>query len=202
MLLGDDGCRRTWTICAAIIAFVGFDVAVAHPNDPPGPAGIEEQIAKTAKLRALAGRRPGLRRMPGFRFLHARPNPDDEQRVLKGQAANFHEQLKQRGDKLDQGLNDVVHEIDLSQTQAEIAQILPARDEYIVTTSEFDVIKSRLNRIENRNKLDDKKKDADKPTLRTRTEQQQDKANKEPAQTGDDSDPDRPTLKKRTDDGQ
>ncbi|MBZ5699244.1 MAG: M48 family metalloprotease [Acidobacteriia bacterium] len=86
--------------------------------------------------------------------------------------------------------------------QQEIATILPTREEYIVTTSEFDVVKARLNKIENRNKLDDKKTAGDKPTLRTRTEQQQDKTNKQPTQTGDDSDPDRPTLKKRTDDGQ
>jgi len=86
--------------------------------------------------------------------------------------------------------------------QQEIATILPTREEYIVTTSEFDVVKARLNKIENRNKLDDKKTAGDKPTLRTRTEQQQDKTNKQSTQTGDDSDPDRPTLKKRTDDGQ
>src|SRR5713101_393219 len=91
----------------------------------------------------------------------------------------------------------------VQKAQEEIATILPARDEYIVTTSEFDVVKARLGRIENRNKLDDKKSAGDKPTLRTRTEQQkQDKADKQDAPSGDDSDPDRPVLKKRTDDGQ
>jgi predicted Zn-dependent protease len=90
----------------------------------------------------------------------------------------------------------------VQKAQQEIATILPTREEYIVTTSEFDVVKARLNKIENRNKLDDKKTAGDKPTLRTRTEQQQDKTDKQPTQTGDDSDPDRPTLKKRTDDGQ
>ena len=91
----------------------------------------------------------------------------------------------------------------VQKAQEEIATILPARDEYIVTTSEFDLVKARLGRIENRNKLDEKKSAGDKPTLRTRTEQQkQDKANKQDAPTGDDSDPDRPVLKKRTDDGQ
>jgi predicted Zn-dependent protease len=92
----------------------------------------------------------------------------------------------------------------VQKAQEEIATILPARDEYIVTTSEFDLVKARLGKIENRNKLDEKKSAADKPTLRTRTEQQQqdkqDKADKQ--QTGDDSDPDRPVLKKRPDDGQ
>src|SRR5712664_3037286 len=91
----------------------------------------------------------------------------------------------------------------VQKAQEEIATILPARDEYIVTTSEFDLVKTRLARIENRLKLDEKKKAGDKPTLRTRTEQQkQDKADKQDAPTGDDSDPDRPVLKKRTDDGQ
>jgi predicted Zn-dependent protease len=98
----------------------------------------------------------------------------------------------------------------VQKAQEEIATILPARDEYIVTTSEFDLVKARLRRIENRNKLDEKKSAGDKPTLRTRTETQP------PASTtgsqgsqqpqaggsgGDDSDPDRPVLKKRTDDG-
>jgi predicted Zn-dependent protease len=91
----------------------------------------------------------------------------------------------------------------VQKAQEEIATILPARDEYIVTTSEFDIVKARLGRIENRLKLDEKKTAGDKPTLRTRTEQQkQDKADKQDAPTGDDSDPDRPVLKKRTDDGQ
>jgi beta-barrel assembly-enhancing protease len=91
----------------------------------------------------------------------------------------------------------------VQKAQEEITTILPTRDEYIVTTSEFDIVKSRLNKIENRLKLDEKKSAGDKPTLRTRTEQQkQDKADKQDAPTGDDSDPDRPVLKKRTDDGQ
>ncbi len=92
----------------------------------------------------------------------------------------------------------------VQKAQEEIATILPARDEYVVTTSEFDTVKARLRRIENKNKLDDKKSAGDKPTLRTRTEQKpQDKAGtQQPTQSGgDDSDPDRPVLKKRTDDG-
>jgi len=93
----------------------------------------------------------------------------------------------------------------VQKAQQEIATILPARDEYIVTPSEFDLIKSRLHRIENKNKLNDKKSAGDKPTLRTRTEQQtQDKTDKQQTDstTADDSDPDRPVLKKRPDDGQ
>ncbi len=86
----------------------------------------------------------------------------------------------------------------IQKAQEEIATILPARDEYIVTTSEFDLVKARLRKIENKNKLNDTKSN-DKPTLRTRTEQQQDKTDKQQPTT-DDSDPDRPVLKKRPDD--
>jgi len=92
----------------------------------------------------------------------------------------------------------------VQKAQQEIATILPARDEYVVTTSEFDLIKTRLRKIENRTKLDDKKLNPDKPTLRTRTEQPQTgtAGSQQPTQSGDDSDPDRPVLKKRTDDSQ
>jgi beta-barrel assembly-enhancing protease len=92
----------------------------------------------------------------------------------------------------------------VQKAQEEIATILPARDEYIVTTSEFDLVKARLRRIENKNKLDEKKSAGDKPTLRTRTEQPKTTdttAGQQPQSGGDDSDPDRPVLKKRTDDG-
>jgi predicted Zn-dependent protease len=89
----------------------------------------------------------------------------------------------------------------VQRAQQEIATILPVREEYIVTTSEFDLVKARLNKIQNRNKLEDKKSAGEKPTLRTRTEQPQSTTDKQQTQTGDDSDPDRPVLKKRTDDG-
>jgi len=50
-------------------------------------------------------------------------------------------------------------------SQEEIARILPARDQYTVTTSEFDDIKARLARIENKRRLTDTK-GAPKPSLR------------------------------------
>ena len=87
--------------------------------------------------------------------------------------------------------------------QKEIGNVLPAREEYIVTTSEFDTVKARLRRIEDRNKLQGDKNAKDKPTLRTRTEGQRPNtdSSKPTTQTGDPSDdPDRPTLKKRTED--
>lgn len=50
-------------------------------------------------------------------------------------------------------------------TEKEIATILPPRNEYLVTTSEFDNVKARLARIENRRKLlEAKNKNA--PSLR------------------------------------
>jgi hypothetical protein len=53
----------------------------------------------------------------------------------------------------------------IQHSQEEIARILPARDEYTVTTSEFDDIKARLARIENKRRLTDTK-DSKKPSLR------------------------------------
>ncbi|MGD0941437.1 MAG: M48 family metallopeptidase [Terracidiphilus sp.] len=50
-------------------------------------------------------------------------------------------------------------------SQEEIARILPPRDEYTVTTSEFDDVKARLARIENKRRLVDSK-DTKKPSLR------------------------------------
>ena len=82
----------------------------------------------------------------------------------------------------------------IGNTQKEIARILPARQEYIVTTSEFDTVKARLRNIMFSRKVTEGK---DKPTLRTKTEQ----SKKQP--TGNDpnstSDDDRPTLKRRPD---
>ena len=78
--------------------------------------------------------------------------------------------------------------------QKEIARILPARSEYIVTTSEFDGVKSRLRGIMFTRKASDNA--PGKPTLRTKTEQ----SKKQP--TGNDpnsTDDDRPTLKRRPD---
>ena len=89
--------------------------------------------------------------------------------------------------------------------QKEIDNVLPARDQYIVTTSEFDTVKERLRGIENRNKLSDNKTTQGRPTLRTRTERPSQAGGgggQQPnAQGGDPSDDsDRPTLKRRPDD--
>ncbi len=81
----------------------------------------------------------------------------------------------------------------IEKTQEEIRKVLPARPQYVVTTSEFDEVKARLASIENRHKLLDQK-DANKPSLR-RTSAGSD-GNAGSGQTTDD---DRPTLKRRDD---
>ena len=50
-------------------------------------------------------------------------------------------------------------------SQEEIARILPAKREYTVTTSEFDDVKARLARIENKRRLTDNK-GVTRPSLR------------------------------------
>ena len=50
-------------------------------------------------------------------------------------------------------------------SEEEIATIMPARPDYMVTTSEFDDVKSRLARLENKRKINDGK-GGNKPTLR------------------------------------
>ena len=79
--------------------------------------------------------------------------------------------------------------------QKEIARILPDKDEYIVTTSEFDSVKGRLRNVMFAKKVQDNQ--PGKPTLRTKTEQTD--KQKTQTQTDPSSDDDRPTLKRRTD---
>jgi len=96
--------------------------------------------------------------------------------------------------------------------QKEIATILPARDQYIVTTSEFDMVKHRLQLIEANVKV--KNNNPNRPTLRKRTGQNKG-GNTQPPDMGDNGggnttaspdqsqdDSDRPTLKRRPDDQQ
>ena len=53
----------------------------------------------------------------------------------------------------------------IEKSQEEIRKILPAKPQYVVTTSEFDEVKARLAAIENKHKVIDEK-DANKPSLR------------------------------------
>jgi beta-barrel assembly-enhancing protease len=84
----------------------------------------------------------------------------------------------------------------IEHTQQEIARILPARDEYMVTSSEFDEIKARLARIENKRRLTDTK-GVTRPSLR-RASTGTDNSG---SQTGDSnsSGDDKPTLHRRDD---
>jgi beta-barrel assembly-enhancing protease len=94
--------------------------------------------------------------------------------------------------------------------QKEIATILPARDEYIVSTSEFDSVKARLQLIEANVKV--KNNNPNRPTLRKRTSQNKggnttadggstsggdSTSTTSTDQSSDDSD--RPTLQRRPD---
>ena len=85
-------------------------------------------------------------------------------------------------------------------SQEEIARILPPRDEYTVTTSEFDDVKARLARIENKRRLTDTKKGA-KPSLRKAGTGTGDPTSpsgtSSPSSTS--SDDDKPTLHRRDD---
>jgi len=81
----------------------------------------------------------------------------------------------------------------IQNTQNEIATVLPARDEYVVSTSEFDFVKERLRQVQSVSKAQEE--NSDKPTLRKRTEKESDKKSKDKQTKTDDED--RPTLKRR-----
>lgn len=81
----------------------------------------------------------------------------------------------------------------IEKSQEEIGKILPAKAQYVVSTSEFDDVKARLAVIENRHKVLDEK-DSSKPSLR-RTSTNDKSGNDK----GSSSDDDRPTLKRRDD---
>jgi len=81
----------------------------------------------------------------------------------------------------------------IEHSQEEIAKILPAKDEYTVTTSEFDDVKARLARIENKRRLNDNK-DGKKPSLRKAS------TSKDDSTTAQSKNPnDEPTLHRRED---
>ncbi|HZT39209.1 MAG TPA: M48 family metallopeptidase [Bryobacteraceae bacterium] len=77
--------------------------------------------------------------------------------------------------------------------QKNIQEILKARPEYVVTTSEFEQVKARLAMLENRRRIDDSQKKDERPTLRRRTSPTPGDSD----DGGGDQD-DRPTLKRRS----
>jgi predicted Zn-dependent protease len=80
----------------------------------------------------------------------------------------------------------------IHRAQNEIEDLLPPKQEYIVTTSEFDQVKVRLAHILNRGNIYGG--DADKPTLRRRT------SDTPTTDKKDDKGDGRPTLRRRTSD--
>jgi beta-barrel assembly-enhancing protease len=78
--------------------------------------------------------------------------------------------------------------------QKEISSILPAREDYIVSTSEFDNVKRRMMAINLNQKVSNK--DPNKPTLRRKTGNKPTASTGDPGVGGDDAPP---TLKKRPD---
>jgi predicted Zn-dependent protease len=86
-------------------------------------------------------------------------------------------------------------------SQKEIAQVLKARPEYVVTTSEFDNVKARLAMLENQRRPDKASADPNKPTLRRNPNSNapiEDETDPSKKSKGDDED--RPKLKRRPSD--
>jgi hypothetical protein len=80
-------------------------------------------------------------------------------------------------------------------SEEEIATILPARPDYMVTTSEFDDVKGRLARLENKRKINNGK-DGNKPTLRRASSGSGNNDPNNPNNPASSTD-DRPTLGRR-----
>jgi len=81
----------------------------------------------------------------------------------------------------------------ITTAQKNIQELLKERPEYVVTTSEFDGVKTRLMALHNRRKIDDK--DLNRPRLKKAP------GSSSPSDGGDkgSGDDDRPTLKRRPD---
>jgi predicted Zn-dependent protease len=85
----------------------------------------------------------------------------------------------------------------IEKSQEEIAHVLPARAQYVVSTSEFDDVKTRLAALENRRKIIDDKSDKDRPSLRRSNTGSSTDSTDSNSKSSDD---DRPTLKRRDND--
>jgi hypothetical protein len=84
----------------------------------------------------------------------------------------------------------------IAHSEEEIATIMPAKPDYVVTTSEFDDVKARLARLENKRKLNDKGK-GNTPTLRRASGTSNNDPNNPNSTTGSSTSDDRPTLGRR-----
>jgi len=81
----------------------------------------------------------------------------------------------------------------IKDSQKNIQEILKAKPEYVVTTSEFNDVKQRLSSLLNRRKVDDK--DVNKPRLRKQGSGRVDSEGNEKPKADDEEE--RPTLKRR-----
>jgi len=84
----------------------------------------------------------------------------------------------------------------VASAQNEMKNVLPARSEYIVDTSEFEQVKGRLAALENRHKLQNDKDNKDRPTLRRATADNPSTNGSGSGSSGTQNDDDRPTLKR------
>ena len=89
----------------------------------------------------------------------------------------------------------------IAKSQKEIADILKAKPEYVVTTSEFNDVKARLAMLENQRRPEKTSDDPNKPTLRRNPNSNapiEDETDPSKKPTGDSDD--RPKLKRRPSD--
>jgi hypothetical protein len=86
----------------------------------------------------------------------------------------------------------------IQHSQEEIAHILPARDEYMVTSSEFDDVKARLARIENKRRLTDTK-GVTRPSLRRASTGGDNGGTDSSTDSSTSTSDDKPTLHRRDD---
>ena len=84
----------------------------------------------------------------------------------------------------------------ITQTQARIEEILPARPQYVVTSSEFLEVQARLASLTQRTKSQDDKDEEGKPTLRRNPSDETIPVEGEPSDDQPEED-ERPTLKRR-----
>ena len=83
----------------------------------------------------------------------------------------------------------------ITAAQKNIEELLKAKPEYVLSTSEFNDVKARVVAMHNRRKVDDAKQDSGRPTLRRNPNGQIDANGDEKAPKADEDD--RPTLKRR-----
>jgi predicted Zn-dependent protease len=84
----------------------------------------------------------------------------------------------------------------VASAQNEMKNVLPARPEYIVDTSEFEQVKGRLASLENRHKVQNDKDNGSRPTLRRATADNPSTNGSDSGSSGTQNDDDRPTLKR------